>query len=190
MENNIDEIREKLFKAIDPMYEYSLDDFNNEYNVNHTMNINNYKTAIKFINKSNNPNPEYAKVGDSGFDIRAYVDEPVILMPGKRRLIPTGLYFELPPNMELQVRPRSGLALKNGVTVLNSPGTVDSGYVGEVGVILINHGYEDFIVNNGDRIAQGVIASVVADNNVRFVSVDELNKTERGESGFGSTGIK
>ena len=197
MNFNENEIREKLFQAIDPNTDYTLDEFNNEFtNVSHTAGtFETPKIPVKFINKSNNQDPEYQTSGAAGFDFRANLDEPITLYSRNSKksnmaIIPTGLFFELPETLELQVRPRSGLAAKHAVTVLNSPGTVDSGYVGEVGVILINHGYEDFIVNNGDRIAQGVIASVVADNNVRFVSVDELNKTERGESGFGSTGIK
>jgi len=148
------------------------------------------KLRIKFINKSQNPNPTYAKDGDSGFDLRANLTEYVILEPGERVLIPTGLFFQIPENFELQVRSRSGLALKNGVMVLNSPGTVDSGYRGEVGVILYNTSKDNFTINNGDRIAQAVIAPVQTLANTVFVKSDTLDSSERDSTGFGSSGIK
>lgn len=195
MDFDSDKIREKLFEALDLNNSYTLDDFNKEFsNVSHTAQnykLESYKIDVNFINKSNNPNPEYAHEGDSGFDIRANLESPIIIKPGKRQLIPTGLYFELPPNVELQVRSRSGLALKKGVVVLNSPGTVDNCYRGEVGVILINHGEEDFEVNHGDRIAQGVLAYVSAKNIMNLKEVKEINdNTSRGSNGYGSSGVK
>lgn len=195
MDFDSDKIREKLFEALDLNNSYTLDDFNKEFsNVSHTAQnykLESYKIDVNFINKSNNPNPEYAHEGDSGFDIRANLESSIIIKAGKRHLIPTGLYFELPPNVELQVRSRSGLALKNGVAVLNSPGTVDNCYRGEVGVILINHGEEDFEVNHGDRIAQGVLAYVSAKNIMNLKEVKEINdNTSRGSNGYGSSGVK
>lgn len=152
------------------------------------------KLPIKFINKSPNRNPEYATKGSAGFDFRAYLDKPVEI-PGCKsgdniKIVPTGLYFELPEGFELQVRPRSGMAAKHGITVLNSPGTIDSDYRGEINVILINHKIETFTINPGDRIAQGVIASCVTTNFAELVEVAEINETERGEGKFGSTGVK
>ena len=147
------------------------------------------KLSVKFINKSNNPNPTFAHEGDSGFDLRAALDEPLVLGPLERALVPTGLFFELEKGTELQVRPRSGLAIKNGIFVLNSPGTVDSHYRGEIKIILINFG-ESFTINNGDRIAQGVIMPVFGEGRVNLVQSDALNETTRGEGGFGSSGIK
>jgi dUTP pyrophosphatase len=149
------------------------------------------KLKVKFINKSNNQDPTYEKEGDSGFDIRAFVDKPIEIEPGSRVLIPTGLYFEIPSSYELQVRSRSGLALKNGIMVLNSPGTVDSGYRGEIGVILYNTDKSTpFYVHNGDRIAQGVIAGVQTMNKTKFIKTDSLSTSDRGSGGFGSTGVK
>ncbi len=130
--------------------------------------------------------PEYKTQGSAGADLKAFLKEPILLKPMERKLIPTGLAVELPLGYELQVRPRSGLALKNGVTVLNTPGTVDSGYRGELSVLLVNFGAEDFKIQNGDRIAQAVISAVVQ---VNFIEKNELSKTERGEGGYGSTGI-
>lgn len=129
--------------------------------------------------------PEYQTPEAAGSDLCAFLKESVTLKPGERRLIPTGLKVELPYGFELQVRPRSGLALKKGVTVLNTPGTVDSDYRGEIGVILINLGEEDFTVNDGDRIAQAVVAPVT---HAYFFKSEKLNETSRGEGGFGSTG--
>ncbi|UTC65792.1 dUTP diphosphatase [Treponema sp. OMZ 788] len=130
--------------------------------------------------------PEYKTSGSAGADLRAFIEEPIILRPMQRCLIPTGLSVELPKGIELQVRPRSGLALKHGVTVLNTPGTVDSDYRGELAVLLINLGTEDFKIENGDRIAQAVIAQAIQAD---FVQKDELSNTERGTGGYGSTGI-
>lgn len=147
------------------------------------------KLSVKFINKSSNPNPAFAHEGDSGFDLRAALDEPIVLGTLERVLVPTGLFFELEKGVELQVRPRSGLAIKNGIFVLNSPGTVDSHYRGEIKVILINFG-EPFTINHGDRIAQGVIVPVFGEGRVNLVQTDSVNETTRGEGGFGSSGIK
>jgi len=130
--------------------------------------------------------PEYQTSGSAGADLHAYLAEPVTLKPMERRLIPTGLFVELPAGYELQVRPRSGLALVSGVTVLNTPGTVDSDYRGELCVLLINFGSEPFTVQNGDRIAQAVVAQAVQ---VSFVQTDALSETGRGVNGYGSTGI-
>ena len=150
------------------------------------------KVKVNVVNKSTNPNPEFATDGASGFDLRADLaeDETITLGVGEYTMVPTGLYFEIPEGFELQVRPRSGLAAKHGVTVLNSPGTVDSDYRGEVKVILINHGTKPFVIENGERIAQGVIGGVMGKKMITFESVEELSDTERGEGGFGSTGVK
>jgi dUTP pyrophosphatase len=146
------------------------------------------KTLIKFINKSDNENPFYAKEGDSGFDLRA--NEEGSLKTLERKLVSTGLYFELPEGYELQIRPRSGLAYKNGITVLNTPGTVDTGYRGEVKVLLINLSNEEFTWEKGERIAQGVIAPRVSSDYGKLLEVKEISESERGVGGFGSTGTK
>ena len=153
---------------------------------------NDYKMSIetKFTNSSNNSDPEYSKVGDSGFDLRAYLTESVTLKPLDRKLIPTGLKFELPPNTELQVRPRSGMALKHGISVLNTPGTVDEGYRGDVGIIAVNLSNEDYTIEPGERIAQGVIMNVIGQNISTLTKTNSLTDTERGDGGFGSTGKK
>lgn len=140
---------------------------------------------VKIINKSNNPTPSYETSLSAGMDLRAYVEGPITLNPGERKLIKTGLHIELPEGYEAQVRPRSGLAFKKGITVLNSPGTIDADYRGDIGVILINHSNEEFAVNNGDRIAQLVISKF---EKVDWETSDEINSTSRGDSGFGSTG--
>lgn len=140
---------------------------------------------VKVINKGHQPLPAYATPQSAGLDLRANIDEPITLRPLERRLIPTGLHIALPAGYEAQVRPRSGLALKHGITVLNTPGTIDADYRGEVGVILINLSQEDFVVNDGERIAQMVIAR---HETVDFEVVDELDSTERGEGGYGHTG--
>jgi len=142
---------------------------------------------VNVINKGHHPLPEYATPQSAGMDLRANLDAPVTLRPMERRLIPTGLYIALPPGYEAQVRPRSGLALKKGITVLNSPGTVDADYRGELGVLLINLSQEDFIVNDGERIAQMVVAR---HEQVDFRLVDALDETERGAGGYGHTGVK
>lgn len=142
---------------------------------------------LKIVNTSDNPLPEYETTGSAGVDLRAQLQEPVMLKPLQRALIPTGLYIELPDGYEAQVRPRSGLALKKGVTVLNSPGTIDSDYRGEIKVIMINLSNETTVINTGERIAQLIVAKF---EKVTFKEVDALNETERGEGGFGHTGVK
>ena len=142
---------------------------------------------IKCIAKDGVAVPSYETSGAAGADVRAFLNEPVVIPVGKRAMIPTGLFFAIPEGFEIQVRPRSGLAAKNGVTVLNTPGTIDSDYRGEVKVILINLGDADFTVNNGDRIAQLIVAPVTQGI---FVKTDKLDETERGAGGFGSTGVK
>lgn len=149
------------------------------------------RLKIKLINRSENPDPVYQKLGDSGFDLMANLpeDATITIQPLKRALVPTGLHFQIPIGFELQVRPRSGLALKYGITVLNTPGTVDSGYRGEVKVILYNTGDEPFVIKNGDRIAQGVIAPVQFSKTTKIIRVNKLDESDRGSGGFGSTGI-
>ena len=142
---------------------------------------------IKIVNKGNQPLPEYATPQSAGVDLRANIDDPVELKPLSRALIPTGLHIALPEGYEAQIRPRSGLAIKKGITCLNTPGTIDADYRGEVGVILINLSAETFIVNPGERIAQMIINKF---EQAEFELVEELDKTERGEGGFGHTGIK
>lgn len=152
-------------------------------------NDNTVKLLVKMINKSNNPDPIYQKEGDSGFDLAAFIPEDITLKPLERQLIPTGLFYQIPIGLELQIRPRSGLALKNGVTVLNTPGTVDAGYRGEIKVLLVNLSNQDFTIKSGDRIAQGVIAPVQSRHTTLFRRVNELDSSERGTGGFGSTGV-
>ncbi|MBO4660062.1 MAG: dUTP diphosphatase [Prevotella sp.] len=142
---------------------------------------------VKVVNKGHQPLPQYATPLSAGMDLRANLEAPVTLQPMERRLIPTGLHIALPDGYEAQIRPRSGLALKKGITVLNSPGTVDADYRGEVGVLLINLSQEPFVVNDGERIAQMVIAH---HEQVTFESVEVLDETERGEGGYGHTGVK
>ena len=142
---------------------------------------------IKVVNKGRQALPVYATSQSAGMDLRANLDSPVTLKPLQRQLIPTGLYIALPPGYEAQVRPRSGLALKFGVTVLNTPGTIDADYRGEVMVLLVNFSDTDFVVNDGERIAQMVIAQ---HEQGRFVEVESLDVTERGEGGYGHTGIQ
>ncbi len=141
--------------------------------------------TVRIVNRSSNPLPEYATSGSSGMDLRADLQEPVILKPLERSLIPTGLFIELPEGFEAQVRPRSGLAIKQGLTCLNSPGTVDADYRGELKVILINLSNEDQQINHGDRIAQMVIQKV---EQVEWLLVQNLTETQRGTGGFGHTG--
>lgn len=142
---------------------------------------------IKVINKGHQQLPAYATSQSAGMDLRANIDTPIVLQPMERRLIPTGLHIALPAGFEAQVRPRSGLALKHGLTVLNSPGTVDADYRGEIMVLLINLSSASFTVNDGERIAQMVIAR---HEQAAFVEVEELDETERGEGGYGHTGMK
>ena len=142
---------------------------------------------IKVVNKGHQQLPAYATKQSAGMDLRANIDEPIILHPMERRLIPTGLHIALPEGFEAQVRPRSGLALKHGITVLNTPGTIDADYRGEVMVLLVNFSNDDFVINDGERIAQMVIAR---HEQGEFLEVDEPDETERGEGGYGHTGVK
>jgi len=140
---------------------------------------------IKIVNTSSNPLPQYATKGSSGMDVRASLDIPVTLQPLQRTLIPTGLFVEIPAGYEIQIRPRSGLAVKQGITCLNTPGTVDSDYRGEIKIILINLSSEEQVINPGDRIAQMIIQKV---ERAEFEQVEILNETERAAGGFGHTG--
>lgn len=142
---------------------------------------------INAINRGHQPMPTYATPQSAGMDLRANLEEPVVLHPMERRLIPTGLHIALPEGYEAQVRSRSGLALKHGLTVLNAPGTIDADYRGEIGVVLINLSQEDFTINDGERIAQLVVARY---EQVEFSLVETLDETERGEGGYGHTGVK
>lgn len=140
---------------------------------------------VKIINTSNNPLPDYATDGSSGMDLRAFLHQSLVLQPMERKLIPTGLFIELPKGYEAQVRPRSGLAIKQGITCLNSPGTIDSDYRGEIKIVLINLSGEEQIIQPGDRIAQMVVQKV---ERIQFVVAAELEETLRSAGGFGSTG--
>ncbi|MDY6205537.1 MAG: dUTP diphosphatase [Prevotella sp.] len=142
---------------------------------------------IKVVNHSRHPLPAYATPESAGMDLRAHIDAPITLRPLERRLVPTGLFIALPPGYEAQVRPRSGLALKHGITVLNAPGTVDSDYRGELGVLLVNLSSEAFVINDGERIAQMVISR---HEQAEFVAVEQLDETQRGAGGYGHTGVK
>lgn len=142
---------------------------------------------IKIINKSNHDLPNYETIASAGMDLRANITDSITLKPLGRSIVKTGLFLELPIGFEAQVRPRSGLAAKKGITVLNAPGTVDADYRGEVGVILVNLSNEDFVIENGERVAQLVIAK---HERAEWVEVKELSSTDRGEGGFGSTGVK
>ena len=142
---------------------------------------------INIINKSAHQLPAYETIASAGMDMRANITESITIKSLERTMVPTGLFIELPVGYEAQVRPRSGLAFKNGVTCLNSPGTIDADYRGELKVILVNLSHDDFTINNGDRIAQMVIAK---HERAEFIEVQELSETSRGEGGFGSTGVK
>lgn len=142
---------------------------------------------VRIINRGHHQLPEYATAQSAGMDLRANIDEKIVLKPMQRMLIPTGLYMALPAGYEAQVRPRSGLALKHGITVLNTPGTIDADYRGEVKVLLVNFSDADFEINDGERIAQMVIAKHETAN---FVEVEELDQTERGAGGYGHTGVE
>lgn len=142
---------------------------------------------VRIINHSSHPLPEYATSASAGVDLRAHLDKPAVLQPMQRALIKTGLHIELPEGYEAQVRPRSGLALKKGITVLNAPGTIDADYRGEIGVVLINLSDEPFVINDGERIAQLVIAPY---QQVNWRPVEELTSSDRGAGGFGSTGAQ
>ena len=142
---------------------------------------------IKVVNKGNQPLPKYQTAQSAGMDLRANIDTPVLIKPLDRKLIPTGLHIALPEGYEAQIRPRSGLAIKKGITVINTPGTIDPDYRGDIGVVLVNISNEDFVVQPGDRIAQMVINKF---EQAEFEVVEELDETERGEGGYGHTGIK
>jgi len=142
--------------------------------------------VLKLVNKPNNDLPRYETELSAGMDVRSFIESPIILKPFERKLVNTGLYAQLEKGYEIQVRPRSGLALKKGITVLNSPGTIDADYRGEIGVILINLSNDDFIINSGDRIAQLVVSKHEQPN---LEQTDSLDSTSRGEKGFGSTGV-
>tara|TARA_B110000971_G_scaffold204084_1_gene225151 strand:+ start:106 stop:543 length:438 start_codon:yes stop_codon:yes gene_type:complete len=143
--------------------------------------------SIKIVNNSNNKPPRLGTQGASGADIRAFIEKKIILKPMERKLVSTGLKIEIPFGYEVQIRPRSGLALKNGITVINSPGTIDSDYRGEIGILLVNLSNENFEINNGDRIAQMVLSKYEVPN---FIETSEISFSHRGEDGFGSTGKK
>ena len=190
---NIELMREKTLLLMDPDSGYTQEDFNDEFggnipNMQIETNRDYGKIKLSFVNKSNNPDPEYATAGSSGFDLRANLKETVKLTPqGGFAIIPTGLFFEIPQNFEIQVRSRSGLAAKNQVAVLNSPGTIDADYRGELKVILINLSNETQTIHDGDRIAQIVFQSV---DKVTWQQVEQLDETKRGAGGFGHTGKK
>ncbi len=145
------------------------------------------KTTVKVINKSRHPLPAYATAQSAGMDLRANIDAPIVLHPMERTLVGTGLFMALPAGFEAQVRPRSGLALKHGLTVLNTPGTIDADYRGEIKVLLINLSADDFVINDGERIAQMVVAR---HETADFIEVEALDETERGDGGYGHTGVK
>lgn len=196
MNHDLEHMQNKLFKTLDPNSSYTNDDFWKEFGSpnlksNISEDFDSYKIQLKFINTSDNPDPEYKTAGSSGFDIRANLKEPVTLYIGQRVLIDTGLSFDIPDNFEIQIRSRSGLAATNGVMVLNSPGTIDSDYTGELKIILINLGQDIFTINHGDRIAQAVVSSVMSKNVIKLTNVKEIIKqTDRNSGGFGSTGLK
>ena len=144
--------------------------------------------SVKIVNNSHHPLPAYSTIDSAGMDVRAYLPNgPIVLKPMERRLIPTGLHIELPQGYECQIRPRSGLALKHGLTIVNSPGTIDADYRGEIGVILMNLSQDEFIVNDGERICQMVVKEYTR---VEWVQTESLSSSERGEGGFGQTGVK
>lgn len=145
----------------------------------------NQEIKVKIINTSNLPNPEYATEGAAGMDIKAHIEEPIVLKSLQRKAVPTGIFVEIPQGFEIQIRPRSGMALNHGITCLNSPGTIDSDYRGEIKVILANLSDTDYTIQNGDRIAQMVLASV---EKLTWENVTEINESNRGAGGFGHTG--
>ena len=181
--NEIEKELEEIKKLLETYNDMDLQEEENYYNTD-----TDYSIEIKYTNTSNNTDPEYANVGDSGFDLRAYLSEPVTLKPLERALIPTGIRVQLPPSTELQVRPRSGMALKHGISVLNTPGTVDEGYRGEIGVIAVNLSNEEYTIQPGERIAQAVVMYVIGQTISKLTKTNTLDETERGESGFGSSG--
>ena len=145
---------------------------------------------IKVFNNSTNELPQYATPQSAGLDLRANIQQDIVLQPGQRVLVPTGLHIQLPVGYEAQIRPRSGLALKHGITCLNSPGTIDADYRGDVGVILIHHGTEPFVIKQGERVAQMVIAKHETAEWESVDSMDQLEDTERGSGGYGHSGVK
>jgi dUTP pyrophosphatase len=147
--------------------------------------VHNQEVKVKIINTSNLPNPEYATEGAAGMDIKAHIEEPIVLKSLQRKAVPTGIFVEIPHGFEIQIRPRSGMALNHGITCLNSPGTIDSDYRGEIKVILANLSDVDYTIQNGDRIAQMVLASV---EKLTWEIVSEINESNRGSGGFGHTG--
>lgn len=182
---------DKMMKqmGIDPKkFQEEIEEFKEEYKENGLNFINTFKEkTFKLVNKSKHEPPKYETSGSAGMDIRASIDEPISILPNDRALIPTGLYIELRDGYEAQIRPRSGLAVKKGIMVVNSPGTIDSDFRGEIHVIMYNSGNEPFIVNNGDRIAQMVINKY---ERVNWEVVTKLSETQRESGGFGSTGTK
>jgi dUTP pyrophosphatase len=183
--NDINYIRKKISEI--GTDGYTQEDFDKEFA--YAEQTQDYGLVVNIVNKSSNQLPAYETDGSSGMDLRANLEKPLILSAKKMAIIPTGLFFEIPLGLEMQIRPRSGLAAKHGITVLNSPGTIDSDYRGEIKVILINHGEEDFTINHGERIAQAVIAPVVFKTMIKLKEMDELStETKRGTGGFGSTG--
>lgn len=151
------------------------------------MNNRNIKMEIKIVNRSRHSLPDYATIHSAGMDLRANLENPVVLKPLERSLIPTGIYIQLPNGYEAQIRPRSGLAIKHGISIVNAPGTIDADYRGEIKVILANLSNEDFTINDGERICQMIVAK---HERVEWIEVDELDETERGDGGFGHTGKK
>jgi dUTP pyrophosphatase len=147
--------------------------------------VHNQEVKVKIINTSNLPNPEYATEGAAGMDIKAHIEEPIVLKSLQRKAVPTGIFVEIPQGFEIQIRPRSGMALNHGITCLNSPGTIDSDYRGEIKVILANLSGTEYTIQNGDRIAQMVLASV---EKLTWENVSEINESNRGAGGFGHTG--
>ena len=191
--NNLTSMWDKWKMAMDPNTPYTDEMFYEEYGFTKLPEPEfdgtlAYVLNVNFVNTSGNPDPEFATSGSAGFDLRSAVD--ITIESGEFEKVPTGLFFELPLHFEMQVRPRSGLAAKYGVTVLNTPGTIDSDYRGEIIVILINHGKEPFKIEKGDRIAQGIIAQTTR-SYINLNRVDQISdNTDRSSGGFGSTGIK
>jgi dUTP pyrophosphatase len=142
---------------------------------------------VRIINRSKHPLPEYATEWSAGMDLKANIDNPIVLKPLQRALVKTGLFIELPLGTEAQIRPRSGLAFKNGISIVNAPGTIDADYRGEIGVLLVNLSDQDFVVNDGERIAQMVVARY---ETVSWLAVEQLDESQRGAGGFGHTGVK
>lgn len=180
---------DNIFEHIEPLKRYKVEP---EFDLKKWFKDNLHKVSSKLklnlVNKSKHPNPKFATSGSSGMDLMANLTESVVIEPMTYKLIPTGIHFGIPKGFEIQVRSRSGIAAKNGVMVLNSPGTVDQDYTGEIKVILMNLGSEPFTVNDGDRIAQAVLVPVMTEHTVTLVAVNSLGFTERGDGGFGSTG--